>query len=327
MNELKERNPRFQRKPAAIPRNFRITDRDEEILLIVARHRIARSTHIVRLVQAEHAAASEQGLLRRLEMLYHTGYLSRPKAQLYPYRAGAGSSPIAYMLGNHGADLVARKHGFRRATVDWTAKARTAKRGEIEHAIEITDFMVALDLACRRRGTYEVVYFDKILREFAPEATRESPRPYHWPASTDWQGREVTLYVIPDKVFGLRDLSRTGNRALKFFAYERDRGAMPVVRNNLEQSSILRKLIGYGATHRAGLHTAMYGLPNFRVLTEAPGRQRVTNMIMEGYQRYLSHTYPPGLFLFADRRTLFSAEDFLDHEWLDGEGQRHRLLD
>ncbi|MBV9527742.1 hypothetical protein, partial [Sphingomonas sp.] len=71
----------------------------------------------------------------------------------------------------------------------------TAKRGEIEHAIEITDFMVALDLACRRRGTHEVIYFDKILRELAPVATRENPRPYHWPVSTDWQGREVTLRV------------------------------------------------------------------------------------------------------------------------------------
>jgi hypothetical protein len=50
-------------------------------------------------------------------------------------------------------------------------------------------------------------------------------------------------------------------------------------------------------------------------------------MITEGYQRHLARTYPPGLFLFTDRRTLFAAEDFLDHEWLDGEGQRHRLID
>ena len=125
---------------------------------------------------------------------------------------------------------------------------------------------------------------------------------------------------------GLRDLTRRGDRAVKFFAYERDRGTMPVERSNLAQSSILRKLIGYGATHCGGLHTAMYGLPNFRVLTEAPGSKRVANMIIDGYQKHLSHLYPPGLFLFIDRRTLFTAEDFLDHEWLDGEGKRHRLM-
>jgi hypothetical protein len=320
------RKPRFERKRATIPRGFRITERDEEIILTVARHRIARSTHIIPVIQAAHPGASEQQLLRRLEHLYHARYLSRPRAQLDTYRAGAGSRPIAYMLGNRGADLVARKHGFRRSAVDWTAKARTATRGEIEHAIETTDFIVALDLGCRRRGL-EIIHLDEILRDFAPPATRESPRPYHWPVPAAWQGSEHTLYVIPDKIFGIRDRGRAQGRAAKFFCYERDRGSMPVVRSNLAQSSILRKLIGYGATYRAGLHTTIYGLPNFRVLTEAPGRQRVTNMIVDGYQGHLSHLYPPGLFLFADRRTLFSAEDFLEHQWLDGAGQRHRLID
>src|SRR4051812_10453341 len=319
------RKPRFRRKRNAA-RNFQITPRDEEIILIVARHKIARSTHIVALLQTLHPGASEQQILRRLEGLYHKQYLSRPLAQLDSYRAGATSRPIAYMLGNYGADLLAQKYGWRRSKVDWTAKARTAKRGQIEHAIEITDFVVALDIACRRRGTHAVMYFDEILRELAPEATREAPRPYHWPVSTNWQGSAQTLYVIPDQIFGLRDLTRRGDRAIKFFAYERDRGTMPVVRSNLAQSSILRKLIGYGATHRSGLHTAIYGLPNFRVLTEAPGPTRVAGMIINGYQKHLSHLYPPGLFLFTDRRTLFAAENFLDHEWLDGEGQRHRLI-
>jgi hypothetical protein len=71
------------------------------------------------------------------------------------------------------------------------------------------------------------------------------------------RGASKRFYVIPDRVFGIRDLTRSGDRAVKFFAYERDRGTMPVVRSNLAQSSILRKLIGYGATHRSGLHTAM----------------------------------------------------------------------
>lgn len=178
------RKPRFQRKPNLISQGFRITARDEEILLTVARHRIARSTHVIALIRAMYPAASEQQLLRRLEGLYHKRYLSRPSAQLETYLAGAGSRPIAYMLGNRGADLLAQKYGWRRAAVDWTAKARTATRGEIEHAIEITDFMVVLDIACRRRGTLAVMYFDEILREWAPQATREAPRPYHWPVST-----------------------------------------------------------------------------------------------------------------------------------------------
>ena len=296
-------------------------------MLIVARHRIARSRHIVALIRSMHPGASAQQVLRRLGAMYHRGYLARPPAQLESYRAGAGSRPIAYILGNHGADLVARKYGFRRSAVDWTSKARTAKRGDIEHALEITDFMVALDLACRRRGTLELMYFDYILRELAPAKTRDNPRPYHWPVAATWQGSDQELYVIPDKIFGIRDRRRAGARGTKFFCYERDRGAMPVVRGNLVQSSILRKLIGYGATHRAGLHTAIYGLPNFRVLTEAPGPKRVANMIAEGYRQHLARSYPPGLYLFTDRRSLFAAPDMLDHHWINGAGEPHRLLD
>src|SRR3954451_24201438 len=103
------RKPRFRRKRNTAP-NFQITPRDEEILLIVARHKIARSTHIIALIQALHPRASKQQILRRLERLYHKQYLSRPLAQLDAYRAGSGSRPIAYMLGNSGADLLAAKY-------------------------------------------------------------------------------------------------------------------------------------------------------------------------------------------------------------------------
>src|SRR5215213_208629 len=223
------RKPRFRRMPNAIPRHFRITARDEEIILIVGRYKIACSTHIISLLQSVHPGASEQQILRR-QGLYHKRYLSRSLAQLKTYRAGAGSRPIAYMLGNYGADLLAQKYGWRRAAVDWSTKAHTATRGEIEHAIDITDFIVVLDLACRRRGTHTVMYFDEILHDLALEAAREAPRPYHWPVSTNWQGSVQMLYVIPDHIFGIRDLTYQSDRAIKFFAYERDRGSMPVER-------------------------------------------------------------------------------------------------
>src|SRR5947209_1952291 len=101
------RTPRFVRKPAATAPGFTITARDEEVMLIVARHRVARSRHIVQLIQAMHPGASEQQILRRLGAMYHRGHLARPLAQLDSFRAGIGSRPIAYILGNRGADLVA----------------------------------------------------------------------------------------------------------------------------------------------------------------------------------------------------------------------------
>ena len=120
----------------------------------------------------------------------------RPKAQLENYRAGARSSAMLYCIGNAGADLLTSKFGFRRTAVDWTPKARTATRGELEHAAETSDFLTAFELACRRRGHLDAIHFDETLQTLAA-ATRESARPYHWAVRHRTEGKEI--YVIPDR--------------------------------------------------------------------------------------------------------------------------------
>ena len=90
MSDASLRLPRFKRQPDAIP-GFAVTERDEEILRIIARHRVARSYHVVDLLAATQPGTSEQKILRRLHLLFHGGYLSRPSAQVDSYRAGAGS--------------------------------------------------------------------------------------------------------------------------------------------------------------------------------------------------------------------------------------------
>src|SRR5207247_673481 len=141
------------------------------------------SRQIIALIAAMFPEASEQQILRRLQALYHSGHLSRPKAQVDTYKAGGGSRPLVYSIGNRGIDLLAAKFNFRRASVDWQAKARTAVRGEIEHGCEITDVMCALEIACRRRRTLQLIHFDEILTTIAPEETRASRRPYQWPVA------------------------------------------------------------------------------------------------------------------------------------------------
>jgi hypothetical protein len=320
-----ERLPRFVRRPRALP-SFEITERDEEILKIVARHRFASSAHVVALIQAIFPESSEQQVLRRLQYLFHAAYLSRPKAQVDTYKAGSGSRPIIYALGNHAIDLLAAKFNFRRASVDWQAKSRTAVRGEIDHALEITDFMVALELACRRRGTLQVIHFDEILTTLAPEETRKSSRPYQWPVALRWKGSDMVLHPTPDRIFGIRDLERREGQNRKFFFLEADRGTMPTERRDLSKTSYLRKLMGYAHTYRHELHTKRYNLPNVRVLTVTPGRQRIAN-ITNAYRDHAAALVSPKFFLFADRPGLSRAEDFLDYPWLDAAGEQVRLLD
>ena len=321
---MTERLPRFVRRPRALP-EFQITERDEEILKIVARHRFATSAHIVALIEALFPGASDQQVLRRLQYLFHGGYLSRPKAQVDTYKAGGGSRPIVYAPGNKGIDLLAAKFNFRRASVDWQAKARTAVRGEIDHALEITDFMVALDIACRRRATVQLIHFDEILGD-APEETRKSKRPYQWPVALRWKGSDLVLHPTPDRIFGIRDLERREGANRKFFFLECDRGTMPTERRDLTKTSYLRKLVSYGETYRRDLHTKRYNLPNVRVITVTPGRQRITNIIA-AYRTHAAALVSPKFFLFADRGGLARADDFLDYGWVDAAGEQHRLLD
>jgi Replication-relaxation len=323
--DITSRLPRFQRRPRLLPA-FEITERDEDALKIVARHRFITSTQIIALLRTLYEDCSDQQILRRLQLLYHAGFLSRPKAQVETYKAGGGSRPIVYSLGNKGIELLAAKHGFRRVSVDWTAKARTAVRGEIDHALEITEFMAALEIACRGRGTLQLIHFDEILATCAPEETRASRRPYQWPVALRWQGADLVLHPTPDKIFGVRDLERAEGRNRKFFFLEADRGTMPTARRDLSKTSYLRKLVGYAHTYRHDLHAKRYGLPNVRVLTVTPGRQRIAN-IRAAYRDHAAVLVSPKFFLFADRAGLGRAEDFLDYPWIDAEGEQHRLLD
>jgi hypothetical protein len=320
-----ERLPRFERRPRAIPA-FEKTDRDVEILKIIAHHRFITSAQIIALIAAMFPDASEQQVLRRLFLLYHAGYVARPKAQVDVHKAGGGSRPITYALGNKGIDYLAAHFGFRRAAVDWTAKARTAVRGEIDHSLEITEFLVALEIACRRRGTLQIIHFEEILATIAPEETRKAKRPYQWPVAVRWKGSESVLHPTPDAFFGIRDLERPEGANRKFYWLEADRGTMPTARRSLDKTSMLRKIVGYAETHRRGIHTARYNLPNVRVLTVTPGRQRIGNIVAT-YREHAAALVSPRLFLFADRAGLSRADDFLDYPWLDAAGEQHRLLD
>lgn len=298
-----------------------VTERDIEILKTVARHRFISSSNLATLF----AGSSEQGISRRLQLLFHGGYITRPAAQVEQYRAGSGSQPFVYSIGNNGIDLLAEHHGFRRASVDWTAKARTAKRGEIAHALEVTDVMVAMEAACKRRGNLRVLYLDDILATVAPAATRESPKPYFWPVPMRWQGREVVIHPIPDKIFGIEALDQSEGRNRKFFFLEADRGTMPAVRTDLSKTSFLRKLLAYGHTYQRELHTQIYGFRNMRVLTVTRGRNRIESL-QEAHRAHSWDLCSPKVFLFADRASLFSGDDCLAQVWVDGAGERHSLI-
>lgn len=92
------RLPRFKRVATVAP--IRLTARDHDILRLIHRHRFLRSHQIIALI-----GGSAQNLSRRLQWLFHHGYLERPRAQLQYYER-SGSQTIAYGLGNKTGSLL-----------------------------------------------------------------------------------------------------------------------------------------------------------------------------------------------------------------------------
>ena len=92
------RKPRFHRASEIAP--IQLTERDRMIVRCVFRHRFLRSWQIADLV-----GGSKQAVLRRLQLLYHHGYLERPRAQIEYYQPG-GSRAFAYGLADRGTELL-----------------------------------------------------------------------------------------------------------------------------------------------------------------------------------------------------------------------------
>ena len=303
------RLPRFKR--AAAVAAIRLTERDREIIRLVRRFRFVRSSHICSLVPG-----SQQQLLRRLKLLYHHGFLERPRAQIDYYHRG-GSRHMVYGLGSKGAALLRRDLDPGFVQVRWGEKNRAAGRVFLEHALLVSDVMVAIELACRRTGirlltARELAVADKITGE---------RRPFRWQVKIS---NRVKLGVIPDYVFALdfKDPSGAGNRA--FFFLEADRATMPVIRMNLSQTSFYRKLRAYGATWSQSIHQTQFGFHRFRVLTVTTSDERVKSLI----EACSKLERGQGLFLFADRTVLEKPTDMFLAVWQTGKkGETVSLLD
>ena len=303
------RLPRFKRVAEIAP--IQLTERDRDIIRQVHRHRFLRSSHITALV-----GGSAPQLLRRLQLLYHHRYLERPRSQIDYYHRG-GSRRIVYGLGSKGASLLKRESSPAFREFNWGEKNRGIGRLFLEHALLISDVMVSLELACRKSDRVRLL----IGRDISiPDATSRQREPFRWKVTLS---NRQKLGLIPDQVFALESADQPPGRNRAFYFLEADRATMPVVRENLFQTSLFRKLLAYEATWTQGLHRSRFDFHRFRVITVTSSPRRVENLVAACQNLERGH----GLFLFADRHSLGEA-DPLAYDWKSGRpNETTRLLD
>jgi hypothetical protein len=289
------RLPRFKRVFPVSP--ISLTERDSEIIRLIHRHRFLRSSQIFALL-----GGSIQPVLRRLQLLYHHGYLERPRSQLDYYYQG-GSRQIVYGLGNKGGKLLKQKFGVSIGKISWGEKNRSVKKIFLEHALLVSDAMIAIELACRNSGKVRLLHSDE-LRLRAGQAFR-------WKTNL---GNGKTLVIVPDRVFALEYVDPEGEAQQAVFFLEADRGTMPVVRKDLSQTSFYRKLLAYEATWQQGIHHSRFGFNRFRVLTITSSSERIRSLVDTCSQFKSGH----GLFLFAERSVLRHPDLLFSHLFQTG---------
>lgn len=205
-----------------------LTARDTEILRTINRHRFLRSHHISDLV-----GGSRQQVLRRLQKLYHHGYVERPACQIDYYQKG-GSRSMAYGLGSRGASHLRRVANIPFSGLHWTSHNRAVKRLFLEHALMISDIMVALEMASRASGHIRILHETELTKAAAPDRNSSV-----WRASEP-NGKKIA--VFPDQIFALEDCQK---RQRVICLLEADRGTMPIRRSSFSGSSIDLKFRNY----------------------------------------------------------------------------------
>lgn len=300
------RLPRFQRASDTV--SLTLTERDSHILRLLHRHRFLRSHHIISLL-----GDSPQPVLRRLHLLYHHGYLERPRAQLDYYHHG-GSRHIVYGLGKKGLALIQQETGVTTSGDSLAENNRSAGRLFLAHALLVSDVMVALELACRTHGQVRLIHEDEL------EAAGKR-KPFRWRVKINGRSK---LGVVPDRVFALEYPDANNTTCRSYFFLEADRGTMPVIRRQLFQTSFFRKLLAYEATWNQNLHRTHFGLHRFRVLTVTTSAKRVETII----KACSTLKRGQGLFLFADSTVLERPDSMLSAIWHTAvPGKMDSLLD
>jgi hypothetical protein len=290
---------------------MQLTARDRRIIQLVYQHRFLRSSHLVELVHD-----STQTVLRRLQLLYHHGYLERPRSQIEYYHQG-GSRHIVYGIGAGGASLLKTELGYTFGKVRWAEKNRKVGRIFLEHALLVSDVMVTFELACQETGRIRFVTEDELL---VHDQSGHLSRPFRWSVTVK---DGLKLGIIPDRVFALEYLDQGGMPNRAFFFLEADRGTMPVKRRYLGQTSFYRKLLAYEATWSQSIHSTRFGFHRFRVLTVTKSADRTRSLMAVCSQLKRGQ----GLFLFADWASVEKPSDLFSPIWMTGrQGESPALL-
>jgi hypothetical protein len=277
--------PRFRRAVVDERPALRLTERDRELLKVIYDYRFitapvlqdlaprveltdnqqkvlgklkliaAKKATVPRPETADRPRRTKREILRRLQMLYHNGYVQRHKL--------SDSDPIVYALGNLGAEELVLHYGIDRQEIEWTTKNRECGERYIRHALLVTRFRHALTLALRNVP-------DASLEEWIPGGAFTAKVRYLDTVRTAGGTRthEVDGVVKPDGLF----VVKVGDKRIHYFL-EADRSTM----SNARYLAKLKSYFAFWSTYvRDAKETAR--MTQMRVLSVTISEARKDNL-------------------------------------------------
>ncbi len=254
------------KKAGKTARNFRLTDRDYEILKAVNRYRFLRTGQIKRLLFSD--ASTPQTARRRLRNLSDPGYRYLDKIEPY-VQVGKGNAESAWYLDRGGEELL---RAFGEPLLSYSYK-NSGNVGHLflAHALALSEFRVRLELALRN---HPVVELGRLIADFEMKShTTEAVDTKIFKLYKEVRHpneRNETYIVYPDALIILQGKGAY-SKSKRLYFVEIDRGTE-------SESHIRKKVIGYSLYLQQRVFQNFGKFEGFCVLFQTISPKRAENM-------------------------------------------------
>ncbi|MDO8876197.1 MAG: replication-relaxation family protein [Pseudolabrys sp.] len=288
-----------------------LTDRDIALFKLLHRYRYLRSNFLYAFLGGN----SETRFKERLGHLYHDGrYINRPEQQWQ--FANCRYMPVVYELDDAG-ERVRRDNGLIRNQSPLLSKGRTGAYRQFAHQLMICECLASIELGVAQQSGLRFISWQEIIAR-GPQTTGIAGNPFEFSASISracrLTGRVLSadIKLVPDGLFGL-EYENGEDKSYRFFALEVDRNTMPIRRSGLDQTSYLRKILGYQQIIERRSYKSCLGIPNLFVLTVTTNEIHMANImaLVQG----LNSGRGSKLFLFQSTNRSASPADLLNVPW------------
>ena len=249
----------------------------------------------------------EKAVYRRLNRLYHAGYIDRVRNP-ENYYTGAGSEPCYLVLDNKGARILEKAKGIsfrdRRQVIKnlktppQHEETRRRRVYNLRHDMLIPSTLTAFIRATK--GTTIEVWAKPTLLEKLPMQLEEDTRPFSWLVPVIHNRIPEVVPIQPDLPLALHYTELPENRNRAFLFGEIDTGSEDAYSSDLGVKSVYRMFLAYCGTWEHKLAERYFGIRNFRAAFLLPDEKRLQE-IERMIKRYDVDKLPgfrPSMFIF-----------------------------